>query len=142
MTLHAMIEPALSALGYELVQVTSGRGGLIQVFIDKPGGVTVNDCAAASNQLSRLFVVENVPYERLEVSSPGLDRPLLKPADYARFAGREVTVKLRAPVDNRRKLVGKLLGQDAGRLQMEVDGKPLDVDLAVVEITRLKPEFD
>ena len=102
----------------------------------------MNDCAAASNQLSRLFVVENVPYERLEVSSPGLDRPLLKPADYARFAGREVTVKLRAPVDNRRKLVGKLLGQDAGRLQMEVDGKPFEVDLAAVEITRLRPEFD
>ncbi len=142
MTLQAVIEPALSAMGYELVQVVAGRGGLIQVYMDKPGGITVDDCAAASHQLTRLFAVENIPYERLEVSSPGLDRPLLKPADYARFAGRQVTVKLRVPVDNRRKLVGKLLGLEAGRLQMEVDGKPLDVDLAAVEVTRLKPEFD
>ncbi len=141
MTLQAVMEPALSALGYELVQVVSGRGGLIQVFIDKPGGITVDDCATASNHLSRLFVVENIPYERLEVSSPGLDRPLLKPADYARFAGREVTVKLRTPLENRRKLTGKLIGLEGGRLLLEVDGRPLDVDLVAVEITRLKPEF-
>ena len=142
MTLQAVIEPALSALGYELVQVVAGRGGLIQVYMDKPEGITVDDCAAASHHLARLFAVENIPYERLEVSSPGLDRPLLKPDDYARFAGRQVTVKLRVPLDNRRKLLGKLLGLEAGRLHLEVDGKPLDLDLAAVEIARLKPEFD
>ena len=142
MTLQAVIEPALSAMGYELVQVVAGRGGLIQVYMDKPEGITVDDCAAASHHLARLFAVENILYERLEVSSPGLDRPLLKPGDYARFAGRQVTVKLRVPVDNRRKLLGKLLGLEAGRLHLEVDGKPLDLDLAAVEIARLKPEFD
>ncbi len=142
MTLQAVIEPALSAMGYELVQVVAGRGGLIQVYMDKPGGITVDDCATVSRHLARLFAVENILYERLEVSSPGLDRPLLKPGDYARFAGRQVTVKLRVPLDNRRKLLGKLLGLEAGRLHLEVDGKPLDLDLAAVEIARLKPEFD
>ena len=142
MTLQSVLDPALAALGYELVQVMSGRGGLIQVFIDKPGGVTVDDCATASNHLARLFAVENIPYERLEVSSPGLDRPLLKREDYVRFAGRLVTVKLRTPLENRRKLTGKLIGMEGGCLQLEVDGKPLSLETAAVETTRLKPEFD
>jgi len=104
-----LIEQAVVGLGYELVDFeTSPRGRLLRVFIDKPAGVTIEDCAAVSNHLTRLFAVENVDYDRLEVSSPGLDRPLKKPADWQRFAGAEVELTLREPFQNRRKWRGTL----------------------------------
>ena len=102
----SVIEQTVEGLGYELVDVEWAGGGVLRVFIDKPdaevqddgsaqGGVTVDDCARVSDQLSRVFAVENVNYERLEISSPGLDRPLKKPAHFVRFEGHEVFVKLR-----------------------------------------------
>src|SRR5881394_1149057 len=85
-----LLQRTLPALGYELVDVdVSARGKLVRVFIDKPKGVDVEDCARVSNHLTHLFAAENVDFDRLEVSSPGLDRPLTKLADYARFAGEE-----------------------------------------------------
>jgi ribosome maturation factor RimP len=103
---ESVIEQTVEGLGYELVDVEWAGGGVLRVFIDNPkavmledgsttGGITVDDCARVSDQLSRVFAVENVNYERLEISSPGLDRPLKKPADFARFEGFEVFVKLR-----------------------------------------------
>lgn len=103
----SVIEQTVEGLGYELVDVEWAGGGILRVFIDKPGaavhddgsttgGITIDDCARVSDQLSRVFTVENVNYERLEISSPGLDRPLKKPNDFVRFAGQEVFVKLRA----------------------------------------------
>ncbi len=102
----SVIEQTVEGMGYELVDVEWAGGGVLRVFIDKPEGgvledgsaaegVTVEDCAQVSEQLSRVFAVENVNYERLEISSPGLDRPLKKRADFARFAGHEAFVKLR-----------------------------------------------
>ena len=102
----SVIEQTVGGLGYELVDVEWAGGGILRVFIDKPGatvhadgsttgGITVEDCARVSDQLSRVLLVENVNYERLEISSPGLDRPLKKPADFARFEGHEAFVKLR-----------------------------------------------
>ena len=86
MDLPARLEPVLAGLGYELVMLERAGRGLMRIFIDKPGGVTIDDCVAVSNHLTHLFTVENIDYDRLEVSSPGLDRPLKKAADYARFA--------------------------------------------------------
>ena len=99
MDLLVLLEATLTGMGYELVDMErSGQGRMMRVFIDKPSGINLDDCAAVSNHLSRVLTVENVSYERLEVSSPGLDRPLKKERDFARFAGQKVRVKLRVPV--------------------------------------------
>src|SRR5207253_5111205 len=94
--LGEILERTVPPLGYELVDWDhSPRSGLVRVFIDKPQGVDVEDCARVSTHLTHLFAVENILYERLEVSSPGLDRALKKAADFARFAGEEVKLTLR-----------------------------------------------
>jgi ribosome maturation factor RimP len=139
MDLNARLEPVLAGLGYELVLLERAGRGLLRVFIDKTGGVTIDDCVAASNHLTHWLTVENIDYDRLEVSSPGLDRPLVKPQDYARFAGELVTLKLRIPLDNRRKLVGQLVGLDGNAVKLTVDGKDVSVDLGNVDSARLKP---
>ncbi|MCA1926072.1 MAG: ribosome maturation factor RimP [Thiobacillus sp.] len=139
MDLPARLEPVLAGLGYELVMLERAGRGLVRIFIDKPDGITIKDCVAVSNHLTHLFTVENIEYERLEVSSPGLDRPLVKPQDYTRFAGEMVTLKLRVPLDNRRKLVGQLVALDDGTVKLAVDGKAVSVDLRNVDSARLKP---
>jgi len=120
-----LIETTVVGLGYELVEFeTSPRARLLRVFIDRPetgskSGISVEDCAAVSSQLSRVFMVENVDYDRLEVSSPGLDRALVKPADYRRFAGQDVQIKLRVPLGNQRNFSGVLEGlQEEGGVEM------------------------
>lgn len=139
MDLSARLEPVLAGLGYELVLLERAGRGLIRIFIDKPGGITIDDCVAVSNHLTHLFTVENVDYDRLEVSSPGLDRPLVKPQDYTRFAGEAVTLKLRVPMDNRRRLVGTLVGLEDQAVRLIVNGAEVTVDLRNVEGARLKP---
>lgn len=139
MDLPARLEPVLAGLGYELVLLERAGRGLIRVFIDKPDGVTIDDCVTVSNHLTRLFTVENIDYDRLEVSSPGLDRPLVKPQDYVRFAGEEVTVKLRVPMDNRRRFSGRLVGLENDAVKLIVDGTEVSVDLRNVDAARLKP---
>ena len=127
MQLSDLIEATVTGLGYELVEFeTSPRARLLRVFIDRPDSeqadksrISVEDCAAVSNQLGRVFTVENVDYDRLEVSSPGLDRPLVKPADYRRFSGKEVQLKLRVPMGNQRNFSGVLEGlQEEGGVEM------------------------
>ena len=138
-----MVEPAVSGLGYELVDVQASNGGrLLRLFIDKPGGVGLQDCAAVSRQLSRVFEVEGIDYERLEVSSPGLDRPLRKGADFARFAGHRAEVRMRTPdATGRRRFVGVLRGADGQRVQMELDGQTVALDLADLDRAKLIPEL-
>jgi len=135
-----LLDITLAGLGYELVDVErSGRGGMLRIFIDKPGGITVDDCAAVSHHLSRVLTVENVDYDRLEVSSPGLDRPLKKERDFERFVGQKAKVKLRVPVDGQRNFVGVLRGFNAGagKVEMEVENKVLSFDLANLDRARL-----
>src|SRR3982750_3562569 len=116
-------------MGYELVDVQASNGGrLLRVFIDKPAGsnagINVDDCAAVSRQLTRVLPVEGIDFERLEVSSPGLDRPLRKAADFSRFAGQKAEVRMRTPdATGRRKFVGVLRGAEAGRVKVEVEGQ-------------------
>lgn len=142
MDLHELLESTLTGLGYELVDVErSARGKLIRVFIDKPDGVGVDDCVAVSNHLSRLLAVENVDYDRLEISSPGLDRPLKKAADFIRFAGESAKLKLRVALQGQRNFVGILREVNDGVLKLEVDGKMLDLELNNLEKARLIPKL-
>lgn len=141
MELSALLESTLAGLGYELVTWERAGRGLLRIFIDKPEGITVDDCVTVSNHLTRLFTVENVAYDRLEVSSPGLDRPLTKAADFTRFAGQLVNVKLRVPQEGRKKFSGRLLGLENDKLSLDVDGTVILLDWNNLDSVRLKPEF-
>ena len=141
MDVASLVETTLAGLGYELVDLEVTRGGLMRVFMDKPGGIGLEDCERASNQLTRLFAVEGVDYDRLEVSSPGLDRPLKKAADFARFRGEKAQVKLRVPMAGRKNFTGTLGEVKDGVLQMDVDGNMVALELSNLDKARLVPVF-
>lgn len=109
--LMALVERTVDGLGYELVELERTGRGLLRVTLDtaRPGGIGLDDCERVSRQLTHLFAVEHVDYDRLEVSSPGLDRPLRGLRDFARFVGSEVALQLHAPHEGRRKLRGTVL---------------------------------
>jgi len=138
-----VVEPAVAGLGFELVDTqVSSRGRMVRVFIDKPGGVSVDDCADVSHHLTRVFAVEGIDFDRLEVSSPGLDRPLRKAADFARFAGQKVDVRMRAPDESgRRRFVGTLQGATSEVVTVVVDGQAVELSLAGMERARLVPDL-
>ena len=146
MDLIALIEKTVVGLGFELVDIEqSPRGRVLRVFIDMPekaGGVDVEDCALVSNQLSRVLAVENVDYDRLEISSPGLDRILKKPADFERFSGLEVNLRLRLPINGRRNFNGVLHGLRDGKVALTIDTGEIDLDFANIDKARLVPKFD
>ena len=148
MDLLGLLETTLAGLGYELVDMErSGQGRLMRVYIDKPaamgggkpGGITLDDCATVSHHLARVLTVENVAYERLEISSPGLDRPLKQERDFVRFAGQRVRVKLRVPQQGQRNFAGVLRQTHAGKVELEVEGKTVVFDLANLDRARLVP---
>jgi ribosome maturation factor RimP len=142
MDIERLIEQVVVGLGYELVDFeTSPKGRLMRVFIDVERGVTVDDCAAVSNQLTRVFEVENVVYDRLEVSSPGLDRPLKKAADFERFKGSEVQLRLRMPVGNQRNFAGVLNGLVEDAVSLSTEKGDLVFPLDEIEKARLVPRF-
>jgi ribosome maturation factor RimP len=146
MDLVVLIEKTVIGLGFELVDVEqSPRSRVLRVFIDKQdkaGGVDVEDCACVSNQLSRVLTVEGVDYDRLEISSPGLDRVLKKPADFARFAGSRINLRLRLPVAGRRNFNGVLHGLRDGKLRLTIDTGEVEVDFDNIDKARLVPKFD
>ena len=141
--LGALLEKTVNGLGFEVVDLELPRnGGLVRVFIDRPGGVNVDDCVAVSNHLIRLFAVEAVDYGRLEVSSPGLDRRLRQPKDFRQFEGERAQVRMRVPIQGRKNFVGILRGVNELQLNLEVDGAILSLDLAQVEKARLVPNLN
>ncbi|HJV86059.1 MAG TPA: ribosome maturation factor RimP [Noviherbaspirillum sp.] len=155
MRLLDLIEKTVVGMGYELVDFEQAARGLLRVYIDFPseaadkGNITVDDCEKVSHQLSHVLTVESANYERLEVSSPGLDRPLRKLADYVRFAGQEAVVKLRTPMPgaaNRKSFQGILHAPEGDTLKLEFEGKDgpamLDFTLADVDKARLVPKVD
>ena len=146
MDVHEILEKTVTGLGYELVDVErSPRGRVLRVFIDKPDkmrGVDIDDCALVSNQLSRVLTVENIDYDRLEVSSPGIDRPLKKEADFERFAGSEITLKLRLPLNGRRNFSGRLQGVLDGKVRVQTDAGEMAFDLVNIDKARVVPQFD
>lgn len=141
--LHTLLEQSLTQIGYELVDLEiSGRGKLLRLFIDKPGGVNIDDCALVSEHVSHLLAVENdVDYDRLEVSSPGLDRILKKESDFTRFAGNRVLLKMRLPVDGRKNFTGILRGIDQDMVQIETEAGLQGFALSNIDKARLSPEF-
>jgi ribosome maturation factor RimP len=137
-----LVERTVVGLGYEFVDLElSNRGRFVRVYIDKAGGVSVDDCAEVSRHLSRVFEVESFDYDRLEISSPGLDRPLKKAADFVRFAGQIAQLRLRVPQEGRRTLTGVLREMRDGMLGVEVEGKLVAVALDNLERARLVPKF-
>ena len=142
MDLERLLEPTLAGMGYELVDVeVSGRGKLVRVFIDKADGISVDDCTQVSHQLSRLLQVEGVDYDRLEISSPGLDRVLKRESDFQRFLGAMTQVRLRVPIAGRRNFVGVLRAAQGGELQLEIEGALHTFELANLEKARLVPQY-
>lgn len=133
----------LEGMGFELVDArASGGGRQLSIFIDRPGGITVDHCAEVSRQLSRVLEVEGIDYDRLEVSSPGLDRPLCKPADFTRFAGSKVDVKMRTRDDSgRKRFTGLLRGEAGGVATLEVDGREVALRLDEIDRARLVPDL-
>lgn len=149
--LHELIRPAVEALGLELVGVEfrpqGGRGGLLRVYIDGANGITVDDCADVSYQVSGLLDVEDpIPGEyTLEVSSPGLDRPLFSAADFQRFSGHRASIRMQRPVDGRRRFSGELRGFRDGRIVLVLDadegGAEVELPLVEVDRARLVPQW-
>jgi len=136
-----LVGTTLTGLGYELVDLEITGRGLMRVLMDKPEGISVDDCELVSNQLTRLFAVEGVNFERLEVSSPGLDRPLKKEADFVRFHDQKAQIKLRMPMSGRKNFVGILGAVENGILQFDVDGKLVAIELSNIDKARLVPVF-
>ncbi len=127
--LQPLVERTVAGLGYELVEVERAAGGVLRVTLDRDGAaITLEDCERVSHQLTHLFAVENVAYARLEVSSPGLDRPLRRARDFARFVGQEVRVQLAAPIAGRKRLRGRIvaLEGDAGSERIRLELTPDD----------------
>ena len=141
MEVQNILEKKLPGLGYELVDFELTAQGTLRVFIDQPGGITVEDCATVSNHLSRLFMVEDVNYKNLEVSSPGLDRPLKKAADFVRFSGEQAKIKTRLPVEGQKNFIGRIERCENDVVTLSFDGKTADIELSNIDKARLKPEF-
>jgi len=119
-TVRTIVERTVAAMGYEVVDVEHAQQGVLRVFIDSPAGIRMEDCERVSHQLSHVLAVEDVDYQRLEVSSPGLDRPLKREADFVRFAGERATVKLKRPIEGRRNFEGTLTVEPDGRFGLEL----------------------
>ncbi len=141
-----LLEPVIERQGYELADLEvklGGRNGLIRIFIDKPGGVGLEDCEIVSGQVSTFLDVEDpVPGNyTLEVSSPGLDRKLRKAEHFQRVIGEEVTVKMRFPVLGRGKFRGILKEADEKTILVFVDGEPYELLISNIDTARLVPSF-
>jgi len=142
------IEPVVVGLGYEVVEieyVSQDGMNILRIYIDQDSGITADDCGKVSLQLSALFDVEEPVSARynLEVSSPGLDRPLRKTSDFERFVGSKVKVKMAMPVgmENRRNFTGILVGVEADRAKVEVDGEEHELPIAAIEKARIIPKY-
>lgn len=125
MKLQTILEQTIPGLGFELVDVEITPAKLIRVFIDKDGGVSVDDCVDVSNHLSRVFLVEEIDYNRLEISSPGLERPLKKLQDYVRFIGRSAKIKTRELFNGEKVFQGVIQAVDGEKITLELDNKQL-----------------
>lgn len=145
--LEAKLEPAVAGLGYDLLCIElqgTGKDAVLRLFIDSPRGIGVEDCANVSREVSALLDVDD-PIDsayRLEVSSPGLARPLVKSQHFNDYLGQDAKLKLRVPFDGRRNFRGKLLACDDDVVAVEVDGQRFDLPFADIERARLVPVFD
>lgn len=145
--LQALLEPLLADLGYELVLLEfapQSGSALLRLYIDSPGGITLEDCTRVSREVAAILDVEDpisTPYQ-LEVSSPGLDRPLTKPEHFERFAGADVKVQLLAPLNGRKRFTGRIQAASDEAVKLSTDLGVIDLAYSTIERARLIPDFD
>ena len=144
--MQALIEPTVVALDYEFVGIeylSQGKHSLLRVYIDSEDGITLDDCSKVSHQISGLLDVEDViPGQfNLEVSSPGLDRPLFTLEHFQRFIGSEIKISLSMPVENRRKLTGRLCGVEDKEIVLNVDNEDIHLHFDNIEKANLAPDI-
>jgi ribosome maturation factor RimP len=142
MAIQGFAEPLLVDLGMELVEVQfrrEGHGWVLRLFIDKEGGIAIDDCAKVSREISTYLEVEDlIPHAyHLEVSSPGLERPLRKREDFVRYADRLARIKLREPIGEQKVLVGTLLGLEGDAVLLALDKETVRIDLENISKARL-----
>lgn len=146
--LQALIEPVVADLGYELVGVeylSNPKNRVVRIYIDaEPDGIVVEDCERVSREISALFDVEEpVPGQyTLEVSSPGVERPLFTGAHFARFVGETAAVQLLSPVNGRRRFKGPIVRADENSVVLNVDGQEVEMAIADVARAHLAPDLD
>ena len=143
--LARLLEPTVERLGYEIADLElklGGRGGVVRVFIDHPDGIGLDDCEKVSRAISALLDVEDpIPgHYDLEVSSPGLDRKLTKPAHFHRFTGETLKVRMRFPIEGRKRFRGTLVSSDDENIVVDVDGESHTLPMATIDTARLVPE--
>ncbi len=142
-----LAEQIAAALGMEVVLVEVKGGGnrsIVRTYIDQPGGVSLDDCERFSKRFSVVLDVEDcIPFSYvLEVSSPGLDRPLVREADYVRFTGRTAKVRTRLPIEGQRTFKGRILEVIQGRIGIEVEpGKRIEIALSDIDKANLVAEI-
>ena len=143
--LQEMIEPAVTGLGLELwgLEYQTGKTSLLRIFIDGPEGVSVDDCARVSHQVSGILDVEDPITENytLEVSSPGMDRPLFKIEHFAEFRGHMVQLRLRVPYEGRRNFKGQLNGVEGDEVLLIVDGEEYVLPYELIDRANIVPQI-
>jgi len=143
----SLIEPVVEGMGYEVVDIDfrpHSTDGLLRIFIDKSGGIQLEDCEAVSKQVSSVLDVEDpIPGQfNLEVSSPGLDRPLRKQQDFVRFAGEKIKIKLSVPtLEGQRNFTGKLMGMQNEEVILLADGETHYFPLDSIDKAHIVPQF-
>jgi ribosome maturation factor RimP len=145
--LTQLLQPLIEELGYEFVGLEHGsnpKNPVLVIYIDRPDGIAVEDCERVSREVAALLYVEDpIPgHYNLEVSSPGLDRPLFTLEHFERFRGEQVKLSLFAPLNGRRKFKGRLLGTDSGKVRLDQDGEEVELDMGNIAKARLVPDYD
>jgi ribosome maturation factor RimP len=141
-----VVEPILQSQGYELVDLEyqrESRGWVLRIYLDREGGITLDDCSGVSHEVGAVLEVKDVIPNAyvLEVSSPGLTRPLKKPEDYNRFRNQLVKIKLFQPLDGRRNFKGTLLGLEVETVRVEADGQVFEIPLQSIAKANLEIDF-
>ena len=144
--IRELLEPTVEDLGYELVWIemaNQDKNKILRIYIDAPGGIQIDDCETVSRQLSALLDVEdpmNTEYF-LEVSSPGLDRPLVKPDHFRQFLGDQARIIMHTHVLGRRKFTGEMVEADDKAVVVEMDGESFELPYKDMDSARLEPVF-
>jgi ribosome maturation factor RimP len=144
--LTQLLQPLVEDLGYEFVGLdhhSNPKSPALVIYIDRPEGIAVEDCERVSREVAAVLDVEDpIPgHYNLEVSSPGLDRPLFTLEQFERFSGEVAQISLFAPVDGRRKFKGAILGAEAGKVRLDQDGTEVELDMGNIAKARLVPDY-
>lgn len=145
--LWELLEPVVSGMGYDLIEIEyqpSAKHGVLRLYIDLPGGIQLDDCTEVSRQVSAVLDVDDpIPGQyNLEVSSPGMDRPLRKAKDFTRFAGEIARIRMHAAIGGQRNFKGRITSADDETLQMECENGPVSLPMASIDKARLVPDYE